>query len=118
VSDISLKFHGVEMGRLQSNFTTGDATQAYDSLVRAVPHKSLKASSNSISYDDFKTKCTIFGWDTTFGYGATQDIQENVDITIDISFRAATTVVMTAVVLTETNKLLTLPNIRSQARVV
>ena len=106
------------MGRLQSNFTTGDATQAYDSLVRAVPHKSLEASSNGISYEDFKTKYPIFGWDTTFGYGATQDIQENVDITIDISFRNATNAVMTAVVLTETNRLLTLPNNRSLARIV
>ena len=118
MSDISLKFHGVEVGRLQSNFTTGDATQAYDSLVRAVPHKSLEASSNGISFEDVRTKNTIFGWDTTYGYGATHDIQEDVDITVEITFRDATAVVMTAVVLTETNRLLTLPMNRAEARVI
>jgi len=118
VSDIVLKFHGIEMGRLQSNFTTGAVTQAYDSLMRAVPHKSLEASSNGISLADFRTKYTIFGWDTTYGYGATHDIQEDVDITVEITFRDATNVVMTAVVLTETNRLLTLPMNRAEARVI
>ena len=118
VSDIVLKFHGIEMGRLQSNFTTGAVTQAYDSLMRAVPHKSLEASSNGISFEDFRTKYTIFGWDTTYGYGATHDIQEDVDITVEITFRDATNVVLTAIVLTETNRLLSLPMNRAEARVI
>ena len=118
VSEMVLEFNGAVIGRMESNFTTGAAKQAYDSLMRAVPHKSLEASSNGISFEDFKTKYTIFGWDTTYGYGATQDIQENVDIRIGITFRAPTQVVMTAIVITETNKLLELPNIRSFAKVI
>ena len=73
---------------------------------------------HGISFEDFKTKYTIFGWDTTYGYGASQDIQEDVDIRIEISFRDANAAVMAAIVVTETNKLLTLPNNRSLAKVI
>ena len=101
----SLKLDGVPTDKeIECDFgATGDSTIAYNALFD-VAFQNAQNASHSVSLDEFRTKSTIFVWNTEDLPGSQVQINHYVGIALSFKMSTPTTAVHTALVIGQTER--------------